>query len=132
MAFYDSNVLIAYLFLEQNRFDVARQVLKKHLTKAMSIISIHEIHAYSMRLGVEERFTNIKKSLHKLFKIIPLTQSMCVKASHLRRIYGLPEVDALILATAVIEGYPHFYTFDKDFEDLDGKKVEETLVHFLR
>lgn len=132
MTFYDSNVLIAYLFQEENRFDTARHVLKKHSTKAISIISIHEIHMYSVRFGVEEKFIDIKKSLHKLFKVIPLTQDTCVKASRLRRTYGLPEVDALILATAVTGGYPHFYTFDKDFEGLNGKEVEGTLVHFLR
>ena len=59
---------------------------------------------YSIRFGVEERFTGVKKALHKLFKIVPLTQGTCIKASHLRRTYGLPEVDALILATAVTEG----------------------------
>ena len=37
MTFYDSNILIAYLFNEENRFDVARHVLKKHSLKAISI-----------------------------------------------------------------------------------------------
>jgi len=132
MTFYDSNVLIAYLFREEDRFDVARHVLKKHPTRAISIISIHEIHMYSMKIGVEGKFINIKKSLHKLFKILPLSQDICIKASRLRRIYGLPEVDALILATAISEKYPYFYTFDGDFEELNGKKVEGTLIHFLR
>ncbi len=132
MTFYDSNILIAYLFGEEGRFDVARQVLKKHSLKAISIISMHEIHMYSIRFGVEERFIGVKKALHKLFKVVPLTQGICINASHLRRTYGLPEVDALILATAVTEGYPHFYTFDRDFEGLDDKKVEGTLVHFLQ
>gem|GEM_PF-3718813 len=104
MTFYDSNVLIAYLFQEEGRFNTAAHVLKKHSTKAMSVISMHEIHMYSMRFGVERKFINVKKSLHKLFKVIPLTQDACLKASRLRRTYGLPEVDALILATAVAGG----------------------------
>jgi len=52
MAFYDTNILIAYLFREEGRFDVAEQVLRKHVSKAMSIISIHEIHMYSVKFDV--------------------------------------------------------------------------------
>ncbi len=53
MTFYDSNILTAYLFDEEGRSDAARHVLKKHSLKA---ISMHEIHMYSIRFGVEERF----------------------------------------------------------------------------
>ena len=56
MTFYDSNILTAYLFDEEGRSGVARHVLKKHSLKAISIISMHEIHMYSIRFGVEERF----------------------------------------------------------------------------
>ncbi len=44
---------------------------------------------------------------------------------------GLPEIDALILATAVVNGFSEFYTFDGDFEGLDGKRVGATLVRYL-
>ena len=132
MAFYDTNVLIAYLFREEGRFRVAEGVLRKHHLKAMSVISIHEIHVYSVRYGVEDRFAKIKELIHKLFKIIPLNQDICLKATHIRRKYNLPEIDALILATAVHEKYPHFYTFDKDFEKLNNKKIKETTVHYMK
>ena len=56
MTFYDSNILTAYLFNVEGRSDAARHVLKKHSLKAISIISMHEIHMYSIRFGVEERF----------------------------------------------------------------------------
>lgn len=131
-AFYDTNVLIAYLFREKNRFETAKRVLKKHALKALSIISIHEIHMYSIKFGVENKFMEIKEPLHSLFKIIPLSQDICIKASHIRRNYKLPEIDALILASAVHERYKHFYTFDKDFEKLDNNRIIETIIHYLK
>jgi len=131
-AFYDTNILIAYLFKESSRFDVAKQVLKEHLVKAISIISIHEIHMYSVKYGVEDRFISIKRLLSKLFKVVPITQEVCIRASHIRRKYRLPEIDALILASAVTEGYRHFFTFDKDFEALNNKVIEKTTIHYLR
>ncbi len=60
--FYDSNILIVYLFKEENRFDMARKVLEKHSVRAISIISIHELHMYSVKLGVEDRFTKVQRS----------------------------------------------------------------------
>ncbi|MCD6195860.1 MAG: type II toxin-antitoxin system VapC family toxin, partial [Staphylothermus sp.] len=74
----------------------------------------------------------IKEPLHSLFKIIPLSQDICIKASHIRRNYKLPEIDALILASAVHEKYKHFYTFDKDFEKLDNNRIMETIIHYLK
>ena len=128
---YDTNVLIAYLFREENRFAIAEEVLKKHIAKALSIISIHEIHMYSIRFNVEDKFIKIKESLHKLFRIEPLTQDICINASHLRKKYKLPEIDSLILATATYHKYKHFYTFDKDFEKLNNTMIKETLIHYL-
>ncbi|MCD6095346.1 MAG: PIN domain-containing protein [Thermoprotei archaeon] len=130
-AFYDTNILIAFLFREEERFNVAKRVLESHVVRAMSIISLHEIHLYSIRFDVEAKFFKIKKSLLKLFTIVPLNQEVCIKASALRISYRLPEVDSLIFATAVCNGYSHFYTFDRDFRELNGKRIERTVVHWL-
>ena len=132
MGFYDTNVLLAYLFREEGRFRATESALRKHHLRAISVISIHEIHMYSVRYGVEDRFTKVKELMHRLFKIIPINQDVCVKASYVRRGHKLPEIDALILATAVHEKYPHFYTFDKDFEKLNNKKIEETTIHYMK
>jgi len=130
--FYDSNILIAYLFKEEDKFNIAKEVLEKHFIKALSIISIHEIHMYSVRFNVEDKFMKIKETLHKLFKIIPINQDICVKASHLRKEYKLPEVDSLILATAIHHKYKHFYSFDKDFEKINNKIIEGVRIHYLK
>ena len=106
-------------------FNIAWQVLRKHALKALSIISIHEIHMYSIRFNVENKFIKVKESLHKLFKIVPLNQNICLTASHIRRNHKLPEIDSLILATAVHEKYI-------DFEKLNNKVVGETAVHYLK
>jgi len=123
--------LIAYLFREEGRFEIAREVLKKHVVKALSIISIHEIHMFSIKLGVEEKFLKVKEFIHKLFRIEPLEQDVCIRASYLRKEFSPPEVDSLILATAIHFKYNHFYTFDKDFEKLNNKVIEKTIVHYL-
>ena len=131
-AFYDTNILLAYLFREENRFEDAEELIKKHLSKAISIISIHEIHMYSIKFNVEDKFIKVKDLLHSLFKIIFLNQSICIKASYIRRDYKLPEIDSLILATAIENKYTNFYTFDKDFEKLNKKRIEETTIHYLK
>jgi len=130
-AFYDTNVLVAFLFREEGGFETASKALKKHAARAISVISIHEIHAYCLKFSVEDRFTKLKNMLHKLFKITPLDQNACIKASHIRKTHKLPEVDALILATAVHGGFNHFYTFDRDYAELDGSKLEATVIHYL-
>lgn len=130
-AFYDTNVLIAFLFREEDKFEIAREALKKRATRAISIISIHEIHVYCLKFGVEDRFTRLKEMLYRLFKIVPLKQDACIKASYMRKVHELPEIDALILATAVCRGYGHFYTFDRDFKKLNGNRLEATVIHYL-
>ncbi len=93
--FYDTNILIAYLFKE------------------------------------EDKFIKIKDSLHKLFKIIPINQDICIKASYIRRDYKIPEIDSIILATSIYAKFRHFYTFDKDFEKLNNKIINQTKIHYL-
>ena len=130
-AFYDTSVLTAFLFGEEDRFEIFREVLEKHVTRAISIISIHEIHACCLKFGVEERFAGLKEILHKLFKIVLLDQGACIEASYMRKVHELPEIDSLMLATAVRGGYGHFYTFDRDFEKLNGNKLGATVIHYL-
>ena len=129
--FYDTNVLIAYLFKEEEKFSIAKIVLEKHTVRAISIISIHEIHWFSTKFGIEEKFVELKKFLHKLFIVEPLEQSVCTLASHLRKNYNLPEIDSLILATAIHFEYEHFYTFGSDFKELNNKTIKRTQIHYL-
>lgn len=130
-SFYDTNVLAAYLFREEGRYKRAYEVMAKHRRRAISIISIHEIHVLSIRLGVSDRFLRIKDDLDRLFDVIGLSQGTCIRASNLRVNFKMPEVDSLILSTAVENGYRNFYTFDADFEELNGEKVGETTIHYL-
>ncbi len=62
------------------------------------MISIHEIHLYSLKFNLGGKFLEIKDLIHGLFKIIPITQDTCIK----------------------------------DFETLDNKKMENTIIHYLR
>ena len=130
-ALYDSNVLIAYLFKEENCFEVAREILSKHESRSFSIITLHEIHYYSIKYGVERDFLKIKDALTKIFRIIPLTQEICITASQLRRKYNLPEVDSIILSSAIEYSNQYFYTFDRDFKQLNLKKIKNTQIHYI-
>ncbi len=130
-SFYDTNVIAAYLFKEEGRYERAYEVLRKYGRRAISIISIHEIHVLSIRSGVDDKFLSIKGDLDRLFDVIGLTQGTCMRASDLRVDLRIPEVDSLILATAVENGYRDFYTFDGDFRDLDEKNVGVTRIHYL-
>ena len=67
-ALYDSNVLIAYLFREEHRFDVAKEVLAMHSDRYTSIISVHEIDYYSKKMSTKNKFMEIKPKLIQLIK----------------------------------------------------------------
>ncbi|GEM_PF-6365414 len=94
------------------------------------MITIHELYHLSLNYGVGGRFIHVKRDLDSLFRVIPLDQNTCLKASELRKM-DLPEADALILATAVVRRFSEFYTFDGDFEGFDGRKIGGTLVRYL-
>ncbi len=130
--FYDTNVLAAYLFREEGRVHIAKQVIMNHIVKGISIITIHELCTLSIRFNLEDRFNSIKEQLEKIFKIVSLDQESCLIASHLRKEYELPEIDSLILASAIRNKYRHFYTFDRDFEKLDEITIDQTTIHYLR
>ncbi len=130
--FLDTNVVAAYLLREKGRLELARKAILSGAKRGISIITVHELYTIALRLNVAEKFMEAKQLIEKAFTIHPLTQEACMKASHLRVAYGLPEVDALILATAVVNGYAKFFTFDTDFKKLDGVKVEGTTVVYLR
>ncbi len=127
-AFYDSSILIAYLFAEEDRFHEAKKVLAKHKDRYISIISIHELGYYSRKMNVEERFLKLKPKIYQLTKTISLSQEVCIKAVQLRSIYKLPEIDALIAATAIHHNMDYFYTFDEDFTDMKGRIIQNTRI----
>ena len=131
-AFYNTNVLIAFLFKEEDRFPKAYRALEEHGVKALSIISIHENHSYSIRYSVENKFMEIKRLLEKLFNVISLNQDACIIASRLRFSSNLPEVDSLIFASVIASRYDVFYTFDRDFEALNGDVIGGVKVVFLK
>lgn len=130
-AFYDTNVLIAFLFKEQDRFEESREILAKHMSRASSIIALHEIYYYALKLGVVDKFLAIKSRLGELVKTEGITEDICYAASELRMKYKLPEIDSLILSTAISLHYPIFYTYDADFMKINGKRINNTLIKHL-
>ncbi len=129
--FLDTNVLAAYIFRERNRFETARRSVKCSTVRGISIITIHELYTLAMRLGTGDRFPEAKRLIEKAFNIHPLSQEVCIKAAELRHTYRLPEVDAVILATAIVNRYSEFHTFDRDFQHINGMKLESTKIVYL-
>ena len=127
-ALYNSNVLIAYLFREEHRFDVAKEVLAMHSDRYMSIISVHEIGYYSKKMGTENKFMEIKPKLIQLIKPLQIDEEICMQAINLRSLEKLPEIDSLIAATAIRYNVDYFYTFDEDFTRLNNTKIRNTTI----
>ena len=127
-ALYDSNILIAYLFREERRFDIAKEVLAKHSNRYMSIISIHEIGYYSRKMGTEVKFVEIKPKISQLIKPLQIDQETCMHAINLRSLEKLPEIDSLIAATAIRYNIDYFYTFDQDFTQLNNRRLRNTII----
>ncbi len=130
--FLDTNVVASYIFRERSRFETARRSVKSFSIRGISIITIHELYSLALRFGVADRFSEAKKLIEKAFRVHQLTQEVCIKAAELRQSYRLPEVDSLILATAIVNKYSEFHTFDNDFEDIDGREIEGTKIVYLR
>ncbi|AEM39006.1 hypothetical protein Pyrfu_1141 [Pyrolobus fumarii 1A] len=66
-----------------------------------------------------------------MFKIHELARGAALTAARIRLERGVPEVDSLILATAVEAGYDTFYTFDVDFRRLNGETIGQTKIVYL-
>ncbi|WP_341871675.1 PIN domain-containing protein [Pyrolobus fumarii] len=69
--------------------------------------------------------------LERVFKIHELARGAALTAARIRLERGVPEVDSLILATAVEAGYDTFYTFDVDFRRLNGETIGQTKIVYL-
>ena len=91
-ALYDSNVLIAYLFREEHRFDIAKEALAMHSDRYMPMISIHEIGYYSRKMGTENKFMEIKTKLSQPIKPLQIDQETCMHAINLRTLEKAPRI----------------------------------------
>ncbi len=129
--FLDTNVLATYIFKERGRFEIARRSVKRSTIRGISVITIHELYLIAKKLNVADRFFEAKELIEKAFRVHPLSQEVCIKAAELRYSYKLPEVDALILATAIVNKYSEFHTFDNDFQHLEGSVLEGTKIVYL-
>ena len=126
--FYDTNVLAAFMLSEEGRLEAARMVLRKCSVRGISILSIHELLVVAERRSAGNRFAEAKQLVEKAFGVHGVSQEVAIRAAMLRLEHGLPEVDAIILASAVVNGYKEFYSFDADFQRLNGRVIDSTKV----
>ena len=129
--FYDTNVVAAYILGEEERVEIAERVLRGCTARGISVITLHELAHIALKRGLEARLGEAITLLERAFKIHELTRDASLKAARIRLEYGIPEVDSLILATAVEAEYNTFYTFDADFSRLHGEVIGQTRVVYL-
>ncbi len=129
--FYDTNVIAAYMLSEEERVETAEEVLEACSERGLSVITIHELVYLAIRRGLGDRLSEALMLVQSAFKIHGLGEREAIRAAGIRAEHRLPEVDSLILATAVENGYQVFYTFDSDFERLNGLRVRGTRVVHL-
>lgn len=79
---------------------------------------------------MEDRFLRIKEDLVRLFGVLDDLRDLPESLPPEDRVQhtggGLTD-----LATALEERLRNFYTFDRDFKDLNRKRIEETLIHYI-
>lgn len=129
--FYDTNVIAAYILNEEGRVEAAAQVLHNCSLRGASMITLHELVYLLSRRGLGDSLEDAVALVERGLRLHVLGREAAITAAQLRLRYRLPEVDSLILATAVTEGYSVFYSFDRDFAELSGKTIGSTKIHYL-
>jgi len=124
-------VVAAYILGEEEREETAAEALHSCTVRGASIITLHELAHILLRRSLGTRLEDVLALLERAFTLHGVTREVAVTAARLRLSHRLPEVDALILATAVEEGYDVFYSFDNDFAELDGQEIGSTTVRYL-
>ena len=129
--FYDTNVIAAYMLSEEERAEKAEEALRACMERGLSVITIHELVYLATRKGLGGKLGEALMLIKSVFRIHGLGEKEALRAAGIRAEYRLPEVDSLILATAVENGYQVFYTFDSDFRKLNGLTLGGTRIVYL-
>lgn len=129
--FYDTNVIAAYILNEEGRNEAAARVLHSCSLRGASMITLHELVYLLSRRGLSDNLEDAVALVERGVRLHTIDREAAITAARLRLEHRLPEVDALILAIAVTEGYSVFYSFDRDFAELSGKTIGSTKVHYL-
>lgn len=112
-ALFDTVILIDYL----NGIPAARRVLERRKDPAISLITWMEVMA-----GVRPELESETGLFLGRFRLIPISQEIAERAVVLRRVSRLKLPDAIILATAQIEGRILVTRNTRDFTE-DGMQV---------
>jgi predicted nucleic acid-binding protein len=105
----DTNILIDYL----NQIKSAKKELEKYSNKAISVITWMEV-----MVGASSEVEDLTKKFLNQFKLININQEISVRAVELRKKYRIKLPDAIVWASAEIEGRilvtRNFKDFSKD------------------
>ena len=89
------------------------------------LIVICEAYKKLFQVGISRKvidsFVSLLEASPKV-RIIPMDRVIAIEASWLSVSFGLPLIDSIIAATAIITGYKNVITRDKHFEILEKKK----------
>ena len=121
--FIDSNVIIK-AFTNNNEKENCRRVLSEEfITNTLCLVEAH--HAISIIRNGKDYATNSIKSLFKnQCLIVELDKNLLFEAFRRIEKYDLNIFDLINYATALIQNCSRFISYDKDFDDLEIKRVE--------
>ncbi len=123
MQFVDSNVIIK-AFTNNNEKENCRRVLaEEFITNTLCLVEAH--HAISIIRNDKDYATNSIKSLFKnQGLIVDLDKDLLFEAFRRIEKYNLNIFDLINYVTALINNCSTFISYDKDFDDLEIKRVE--------
>lgn len=109
-ALFDTNILIDYL----NGVDQARSELAQYPDRAISIVSWMEV-----QVGTMTDDQHLVDDFLRAFAIVPLDEPVSVRAVALRKSHRIKLPDAIIWATAQVQGRLLVSRNSKDFPPAD-------------
>jgi predicted nucleic acid-binding protein len=128
MWLFDTSFIIDLFRHDKEALKKAKKVDDTPLTKAISVVSVHEVLRGLFYIGSEEKL-RIGESALSRFEIIPYTYEIAKKAAEIDASLAkmgemLPFPDVAIAATAVVYDLT-LVTRDEHFKNVKGLKVEE-------
>ena len=123
MQFVDSNVIIKAFTNNSEKENCRRVLSEEFITNAICLVEAH--HAISIIRKDKDYATNSIKSLFKnQGLIIDLDKDLLFEAFRRIEKYDLNIFDLINYAAALIHNCSKFVSYDKDFDDLEIKRVE--------
>ena len=122
-SFLDSTVLIKAFTENPDKHECRAIVHEKFVTNALCLVEAH--HFISL---ISKSKSHAGMSIKSLFKsdclVVDLDKNLLFEAFKRGEKYNLDTFDLINYVTALLNNCEEFITYDKDFDDLEIKRVE--------